>query len=89
MRFELFVAKRYLNSKRKGLFALITTIIGIAGVTVGVAALITTLAVMTGFQTDIKEKVIGAQSHILIFGHMTEAVYQDKIKKIEQLRGIL
>ncbi|ACC98860.1 Putative lipoprotein releasing system [Elusimicrobium minutum Pei191] len=85
MRFELFVAKRYLNSKRKGLFALITTIIGIAGVTVGVAALITTLAVMTGFQTDIKEKVIGAQSHILIFGHMTEAVYQDKIKKIEQL----
>ncbi|WP_424245053.1 lipoprotein-releasing system permease protein [Elusimicrobium posterum] len=85
MKFELFVALRYLNSKRKGLFALITTIIGIAGVAVGVAALITTLAVMTGFQTDMKDKVIGAQSHVLVFGYMTEQVYKDKIEKIEAL----
>lgn len=75
---------RYLL-KRKGLFALITTLIGVAGVSVGVAALITTLAVMTGFQTDIKEKIIGAQSHILVFGRMTAEVYPDKLKTVREL----
>lgn len=84
MKFESFVAKRYLL-KRKGLFAIITTLIGIAGVTVGVAALITTLAVMSGFQTDIKEKVIGAQSHILVYGHMSQKTYLEKIKAIEKV----
>ena len=55
MRFESFVAKRYLMSQSKGVFSLITTLIGVLGVAVGVAALITTLAVMTGFQNDIKK----------------------------------
>jgi len=41
MSLELFIAFRYLKAKRKGLFAVVTTSIGVAGVTVGVAALIT------------------------------------------------
>ena len=84
MKFQRFVATRYML-KRKGLFAIITTLIGVAGVSVGVAALITTLAVMTGFQSDIKEKIIGAQSHILVFGRMAADVYPEKIKNIEAL----
>ena len=80
MKFQRFVATRYML-KRKGLFAIITTLIGVAGVSVGVAALITTLAVMTGFQSDIKEKIIGAQSHMLVFGRMTAEAYPEKIKK--------
>ena len=84
MSFQRFVAVRYML-KRKGLFALITTLIGVAGVSVGVAALITTLSVMNGFQSDIKEKIIGAQSHILVFGHMTAERYPDKIKQLEAL----
>lgn len=75
MKFERFIAVRYLT-RRQGLFAFITTLIGVAGVSVGVAALITTLSVMNGFQTDIKDRVIGAQSHILIFGRMNEATYK-------------
>jgi len=66
--FELFVALRYLKAKRKGLFAVVTTSIGVAGVTVGVAALITTLSVMNGFQTDIQRKIVGAQAHVSIYG---------------------
>ena len=66
MRFESFVAKRYLMSQSKGVFSLITTLIGVLGVAVGVAALITTLAVMSGFQNDIKKHVIGAQAHIMV-----------------------
>ncbi|MEK7858207.1 MAG: ABC transporter permease [Elusimicrobiota bacterium] len=68
MRFESFVALRYLRAERKGLFAVITTSIGVAGVTVGVAALITTLSVMNGFQTDIQKKIIGAQAHLSVYG---------------------
>lgn len=84
MSFTRFIATRYML-KRKGLFALITTLIGVAGVSVGVAALITTLSVMNGFQSDIKEKIIGAQSHILVFGHMSAALYPEKIKQLEAL----
>ena len=63
---SFFIAKRYLLAKRKGLFSMITTVIGVAGVTLAVAALIITLAVMNGFQTDIKQKVIDAQAHVTI-----------------------
>lgn len=83
MSFERFVAIRYLT-RRQGLFAFITTLIGVAGVSVGVAALITTLSVMNGFQTDIKDKIIGAQSHILVFGQMTPKTYEEKIAQIRQ-----
>lgn len=84
MNFARSVATRYLT-RRQGLFAFITTLIGVAGVSVGVAALITTLSVMNGFQTDIKDKVIGAQSHILVFGQMKPDVYKQHIAQIEQL----
>lgn len=66
--FELFVAARYLKSKRKGLFTWVTTVIGVAGVAIGVAALVATLSVMNGFQSDIEKKVIGAQAHITLYG---------------------
>jgi len=82
------VALRYLFSKKEGLFTFLTSIIGVAGVAVGVAALITTLGVMTGFQSDIKERVIGAQSHILISGDMSEQFYKEKIREIEKIPGV-
>lgn len=84
MNFARSVATRYLTRKQ-GVFAFITTLIGVAGVSVGVAALITTLSVMNGFQTDIKDKVIGAQSHILVFGRMSPEVYKKNIALIEEL----
>lgn len=82
------MALRYLFSRKEGLFTFLTSIIGVAGVAVGVAALITTLGVMTGFQSDIKERVIGAQSHILISGDMSEDFYTQKIKEIEKIPGV-
>jgi len=67
---EFFIAYRYLKAKRKGLFSMVTTIIGIAGVALGVAALIVTLAIMNGFQSDIKKKIIDAQAHVSVYGHV-------------------
>ena len=89
MRFESFVAKRYLMSQSKGVFSLITTLIGVLGVAVGVAALITTLAVMTGFQNDIKKHVIGAQAHIMVLGKMPEERYQKVQEQIEKLPQVV
>ena len=89
MRFESFVAKRYLMSQSKGVFSLITTLIGVLGVAVGVAALITTLAVMTGFQNDIKKHVIGAQAHIMILGKMPEGRYQKVQEQIQTIPQVM
>lgn len=68
MSFEFSIALRYLKSRRHGPFAFLTTLIAIGGVTLGVAALIVTLAFQTGFRTDIREKTLGIQPHIILFG---------------------
>ncbi len=75
-------------SQSKGVFSLITTIIGVLGVCVGVAALITTLAVMSGFQNDIKKKVIGAQAHIMVLGVMPDGRYQQLEQDIEKVKYV-
>jgi lipoprotein-releasing system permease protein len=67
MRFEAFVAARYLRGKRKNRFISLITIISMAGVAVGVMALIVVLSVMTGFQTALRETIIGNRAHLLVF----------------------
>jgi lipoprotein-releasing system permease protein len=62
--YEFFIGLRYLKVRKKGIS--LTTVISISGVTVGVAALIATLAVMTGFKEELREKILGANSHIVI-----------------------
>jgi lipoprotein-releasing system permease protein len=63
---ELFIALRYLKARRNGVFTMLTTIVAVTGITLGVAALIITLAVMTGFQTDIREKILGLTPHLIL-----------------------
>ena len=67
MGFERFIALRYFWSTRKKFFSALLTIISISGIAVGVMALIITLSVMNGFQTDIKEKILSLSPHITIF----------------------
>src|ERR1043166_6300641 len=66
MRFEFFLAKRFLMGQRYGVFRLVTTSIAIGGTALGVAALLVTLAVMDGFRIDIQQKILGTQPHIVI-----------------------
>ncbi len=63
---ELFIAYRYIKARRKGFFAFLTTLIAIGGTMLGVAALVITLSVMTGFQQDIRTKILGIQPHIYL-----------------------
>ena len=68
MRYELFVALRYLVAQRKQTFVSIITLISIAGVAVGVAALIIARAVTTGFSEDLQAKILAANAHLLVWG---------------------
>lgn len=87
--FEWFVGLRYFKSRRGSGFLSIITLISILGVAVGVAALIVVLAVMNGFQSDLKEKILGITSHIVVqsFNGRIEN-YPSVIQKIEKIEGV-
>lgn len=64
MRFELFIASRYLRAKRRQAFIGIITGISITGVAAGVASLIVALAINNGFRQDLQQRLLGSTSHI-------------------------
>ena len=66
MRYELLVSFRYLVSRHREGFISMVSFISIMGVAVGVTALIVVLAVMNGFDNDLREKIVGTNSHIVI-----------------------
>src|SRR5450631_1218818 len=64
MRFELFIAMRYLRAKRRQAFIGIITGISIAGVAAGVASLVVAMAITNGFRQDLQQRLLGSTSHI-------------------------
>ena len=90
MSFELFISLRYLRAKRKQIFVSIITFISIAGIFLGVAALIIVLAVMNGFETDLRNKILGINSHIVLMKH-TGAMrdYQKVMNEISDVEGVV
>jgi len=69
MSFEYFIGGRYLRAKKKETFISLITMLSIAGVTVGVMALIVVIAVMAGFESDLKNRILGIESHVVIMRH--------------------
>ena len=66
MTYETSIGLRYLRSKRKEAFISFTTWISVAGIAIGVMALIVVIAVMTGFQDEIRERILGINPHVLV-----------------------
>src|ERR1700735_1354895 len=64
MRFELYVAARYLKAKRRQAVVGVVTAISVAGVTAGVAALIIALAITNGMRHDLQDKLINSSAHV-------------------------
>jgi lipoprotein-releasing system permease protein len=90
MSYELFVALRYLRAKRKSAFISIITFISTSGVALGVMALIIVLAVMTGFEEDLKEKILGTNAHIVVLkssGTMED--YRGVQQKLTAIPGVM
>ena len=69
MSFEYFIGRRYLKAKQKERFISLITMLSIAGVTVGVMALIVVIAVMSGFESDLKSRILKGQAHIVVMRH--------------------
>ena len=89
MSYELFICLRYLKAKRKQTFISLITLISIGGVMVGVTALIVVLAVMNGFKEDLRDKILGVTSHVVISrfdGPM--AGYRDVTGEVEKIPGV-
>lgn len=87
--FEVFIAGRYLRAKRKQAFVSLITLISIAGVAIGVMALVLVLGVMTGFTDDLLEKILGTNSHIVVtgFGSNIES-YEQTCADLQQVGGV-
>lgn len=73
MRFESFVALRYLFSRRKQTFIYIISLMSILGVALGVGALVVVLGVYNGLTTDMRDKILGANAHAIVMAHTPDA----------------
>jgi len=90
MNFELFVSLRYLLAKRRQTFISLITFISIAGVAVGVMALIVVLAVMNGFQDDLRNRILGITSHAIVGSfNGTFSDYQHLLEEVEKEPGVM
>ncbi len=89
MSFEFFIGRRYLKAKQKHSFISLITILSIAGVAVGVMALIVVIAVMSGFESDLRSRILGIESHIVLMkygGSFTN--YRKILEDIGKTHGV-
>jgi lipoprotein-releasing system permease protein len=86
VRFETWVAARYLRSKRRNRFVSLITVISVAGVSVGVTALIVVISVMTGFDIALTDAIIGNRAHLNVYERAGRQV-EDPEKMIAQIRA--
>src|SRR5262249_18609467 len=77
MSYPMFIARRYLLAQRKQAIIYVISLISVLGVIVGVAALVVVLALMTGFQDQIQEKIFGANAHLTIFSSLSGRPLED------------
>ena len=94
--FELWVALRYLRSRRGTAFISLITWLSIGGVAVGVAALGVVFSVMTGFEETLQDKILGANAHVMVYGmggiinigSGRETSIRELVDKIEALQAL-
>lgn len=90
MSYELFVSLRHLKAKRTQKFISLNTWISVGGVALGVMALIVVIAVMSGFGKDLRDKILGTNSHVVVTNISQTGMndYEAIIKKITQVEGV-
>lgn len=89
MRYETWISLRYLKTRRKESFISFNTIISIAGIALGVAALIGVLGVMTGFGSELRNIMVAANPHIIVERSRPIQDYQSLEKTIKGVEGIV
>jgi len=90
MRYELFISLRYLKAKRKQIFISLITLLSMAGVGLGVMALVVVLSVMSGFEEDLKTKILGTNAHLVIFQQGSPIRdYGELSRKVQGIDGVV
>jgi lipoprotein-releasing system permease protein len=87
--FELHVALRYLLARRKQAFISVISLISTLGVAVGVMAVIIALAVMTGLQQELRDRLVGSQAHIYVSKTTGIDDYHAEINRLRALPGVV
>jgi lipoprotein-releasing system permease protein len=87
MRFEFFVAARYLRAKRRQAVVGVVTTISIAGVAAGVAALIIALAITNGMRRDLQDRLVDSSAHVQLMRVKADGI-KDWQPLLERLRGL-
>ncbi len=86
MSYEFFIGLRYLRAKRKQAFISANTFISVAGIFLGVAALIIVLSVMNGFEVELRDKILGINSHIVLMKY--RGGMKDYKRVMEDLKSV-
>ncbi len=90
MNFESFVARRYLSSRHRSGFVSFITLIAISGVAIGTTVLIIALAIITGFEQQLRDTLVGFSSHIQIQAFQNQELrnYHDNFETLRNIDGI-
>jgi lipoprotein-releasing system permease protein len=86
--FELFIALRYLLARRKQAFISLISLISALGVTVGVMALVIALALMTGLQGELRDRILGSTAHVYVWKTGGIDDYLDEVRRIGDVEGV-
>ena len=91
MPYEIFVGLRYLRARRRQRTISLNTFVSVAGITLGVAALIGTLGIMTGFKEDLQAKILGTTSHIMVHDRTKDSManYEPVAEKVGAVPHVL
>ena len=87
--FELHIATRYLLARRKQAFISVISLISTLGVTVGVMAVIIALAIMTGLQQELRDRIVGSSPHIYVYSRDGLTDYQQEIARLKQVPHVI
>ena len=90
MRYEVLIGLRYLRAKRRQTLVSLVTAISIGGVALGVAALIVVIAVMSGFESDLRTKILGANAHIFVMSRLGGNIpeLEQTLQKVSAVEGV-
>jgi lipoprotein-releasing system permease protein len=90
MSFESFVAQRFLKIRKQRRLVPLITILAVLGVAVGVMVLIVVIAVMTGFQAELKRRILGIESHMTVMRYNEWlSDYRQDLAKINRVQGVV
>jgi lipoprotein-releasing system permease protein len=88
MSFELFVALRYLLARRKQAFISLISLISTIGVAVGVMALVIAMALMTGLQGELRDRILGSTAHVYVWKTGGIEDYRTEVGKLQRIEGV-